>query len=368
MKVLHLIDKSFLGGGQAAVRSLIAAARGSAVKPLLACRDGGPLVEAVRSAGVTVFPIPFDKRFRPGPARSIARIVREEGVDLLHGHGLVATTFATLARTFFGARVPLIYQQHGFHHHNYGPWTVGLRKAAERAVCRRADRVVADSRADAAELVASGYARSDRVGTIYVGMPEPEVSEAASEAVRGELCLEPSRPLVGFVGRLHPQKGVDVFLRAAALVRRRIAGCQFVVVGDGALEAELMSLATELGLDGALRWAGGRPDGPFLPLFDVAVLTSRWEGLPLVLLEYMAMRRPIVTTAVAGCLEAVGTDAAEVVAIDSPEKTAEAIVRLLCAPDRAAALGERARSRYLEQFTPSVTARRFETLYQELLS
>jgi glycosyltransferase involved in cell wall biosynthesis len=369
LKVLHVIDKSFLGGGQTAVRHLIAGAIGTDIAPMLTCRDGGPLVDVVRAMGVPVFPLPFDKRFRPGPARALAGLVRAHGVDVLHGHGLVATTYATLARTFFGARVPLVYQQHGFHHHNYRAYSIALRRASEKAVCRRADRVIAVSRADAARLVDERYAAAPRVDTVYYGVPEPAPAASdASAALRAELGLDSARPVVGLIGRLHPQKGVDVFLQAVAEVRRQVPECQFVVVGTGEVEAELRGLASRLGLDGTVRWAGGRASAPFLPILDVAVLTSRWEGLPLVLLELMASGRAIVTTSVPGCLEAVGADAAEVVPIDAPAAAAQAIVRLLRAPEHAAQRGRRARERYLEQFTLQVMTRRFQALYQELVA
>jgi len=367
VKVLHLIDKSFLGGGQTAVRNLIAGALGTEITPLLTCRDGGPLVELVRGMGVPVHPIPFDKWFRPGPARAIAELVRAEKVDVLHGHGLVATTYATLARSFFGVRAPLVYQQHGFHHHNYRFYSVALRRAAERAICRRADRVIGVSLADSELLVKERYAAPSRVTTLYYGIPEPIAPVEATEALRAELKLDRSRPVVGLVGRLHPQKGVDVFLRALVQVRAAVPGCQFVVVGTGELEAELRALGTSLGLDGELRWAGGRPSAPFLPLFDVAVLSSRWEGLPLVLLEHMAAQRAIVTTAVAGCLEAVGPQSAEVVPIDAPDELAGAILRLLRDPARAAALARAARLRWQEEFTLGVMTNRFSKLYKELL-
>ena len=368
MKVLHVIDKSFLGGGQTAVRHLIAGAIGTDIAPMLTCRDGGPLVDVVREMGVPVFPVPFDKRFRPGPARALAELVRTQDVEVLHGHGLVATTYATLARTFFGARVPLLYQQHGFHHHNYRRYSIALRRASEKAVCRRADRVIAVSRADAARLVEERYAAGPRVETVYYGVPEPAAAAETSAGLRRELGLEAGRPVVGLIGRLHPQKGVDIFLEAAAQVRRRMPECQFLVVGTGEVESELRALASRLGLEGALCWAGGRASAPFLPLLDVAVLTSRWEGLPLVLLELMASGRAIVTTSVPGCLEAVGDDAAEVVPIDAPAETAVAIVRLLQSPEYAAQRGRRARERYLEQFTVQVMTRRFQALYQELVA
>jgi glycosyltransferase involved in cell wall biosynthesis len=138
-------------------------------------------------------------------------------------------------------------------------------------------------------------------------------------------------------------------------------------VGSGELVAELRALGTALGLDADLRWAGGRPSAPFLPLLDVAVLSSRWEGLPLVLLEHMAAQRAIVTTAVAGCLEAVGPQTAEVVPIDAPDEMAAAILRLLRDPARAAALARAARLRWQEEFTLGVMTNRFSKLYKELL-
>jgi glycosyltransferase involved in cell wall biosynthesis len=366
MKVLHVIDKSFLGGGQAAVRTLIASSPGTDVECELACREGGPLVGLVRDLGVPVHPVPFDKHFRPGPARRLAELARTRGIDLLHGHGLVATTYATLARSFFSVRLPLVYQQHGFHHHNYGPHTVGLRRAAERAVCWRADKVVSDSRSDEAGLLQGRYAPPGRVETVYTGIPEPRATPEEVEAVRREFGLDPRLPVVGLVARLHPQKGVDVFLEAAARVREAVPGCQFVVLGGGELEGDLRRRAAQLGLEGAVRWAGGRPDAPFLPIFTVAVITSLWEGIPLILLEYMATGRPVVTTALPGCLEALGEDAAEVVRVGDPDGTAAAVLRLLREPDRAARLAATARARYEERFTPPATARRFAEIYREL--
>jgi glycosyltransferase involved in cell wall biosynthesis len=216
--------------------------------------------------------------------------------------------------------------------------------------------------------VAGRYAAPHRVGTVYYGIPEPQAPAEQTEAIRRELGAGPGTPVVGFVGRLHPQKGVDVFLHAAARVHERRPDCRFVVVGTGEIEAELRVLATQLGLDGVLRWVGGRPSAPFLPLFDVAVMTSRWEGQPLLLLELMAAGRAIVTSDVAGCLEAVGENGAAVVPVGQAPATAEAVLGLLDAPERAKALARGARERYLEQFTLAVMTRRFDTLYRELLT
>jgi glycosyltransferase involved in cell wall biosynthesis len=297
----------------------------------------------------------------------VADLVRTEAIDVVHSHGLVAATTSSMARGLFGARVPLLYHQHGFHHHNYGPLTIGLRRAAERAVCRRADRVIPVSSADLALLSSGGYAPRERLALVYYGIPEPRATAEEIEGARRVARLEPGRPVVGLVGRLHVQKGVDVFLRAAALVRETRPEAQFVVVGEGELESELFELGRGLGLEDSVRWAGGRPSSPFVPLFSIGVLSSRWEGLPLVLLEYMSRSLPIVTTDAEGCLDAVGEKEARIVPRDDPRAMADAILSLLADPERARRLGESARARFTGTFDLATMTRRFEALYQEVL-
>lgn len=366
MKALQVIDKSFLGGGQTVVRYLVEGFRGTDVEPLLSCRDGGPLVDAVRDLGAPVLPLPFDKRFRPGPARALARIAREQNVDVVHGHGLVATFYCVLARRLFGLRAPILYHQHGFHHHNYGTLSRSARVAAEKWVCRQVERVIACSTMDRDQLAREGYARPESVRLLYYGVPDPHPTDEQIRAAAAEAGLDPGHPVVGLVARLHPQKGVDIFLRAAARVRERRPDAKFVVVGGGELEDELHRLSKSLGLDGGLRWVGGRPSSPFLPLFTVNVLSSRWEGLPFTLLEAMASRKAIVTTDVPGCLDAVGPSEASIVPRDDPDALATATLDLLEHPERADAQAAAARRRYETAFTLSEMARRVEELYVEV--
>lgn len=370
MKVLHVIDKSFVGGGQRVVAHLLSASRDSGEAPELACRAGGPLVDQARALGVPVHLIPFDKRFRPGPAREVARLVERRGVDVVHAHGLVATTYCTLARSLFGTRAPLIYHQHGFHHHNYGRATVGLRKAAERAVSWRADRIVTASRQDADRVEAWRYAPRERILTIPYGIPEPAPTAEQVAAARAAAGLPEhgGGPVVGCIARLHPQKGIDVLLRGAVRLLERVPEATLVIVGTGEIEAELHASAAALGLGDRVRWAGVQPSIPFLRLFDVAVISSNWEGLPIILLEYMAAGRPIVTTDADGCIEAVGPAEASIVPRGDAAALADAIEHLLRDPARAQALGAAARARYVEQFTLTAMQQRFTTVYRELAS
>lgn len=368
MNVLQVIDKSFVGGGQTNLRNLLEGLQQLDVGLHLCCRDGGPLVEWVRALGVPVYPVPFDKNFRPGPARAVARVAREQRVDLVHAHGLVATFYCMLARIFFGMRVPLLYHQHGFHHRNYGPMTVWLRKAIERWVCRRVECVIAASSDDSDLLIAGGYARSERIAILKYGIPEPAPTAEQSALVRSRIPFVGSAPLVGIVSRLHIQKGIDVFLRAVVLIRAAAPEARFAVVGTGEIEAEMHALAHELGLDDVLVFTGTLPSVACHPFFDVAVMSSRWEGLPITLLEYMATRRAIVITRIPGCLEAVGPDEAEIVPVDDPEALAAAILRLLQDPALAQQRGEAARRRFEASFTLPVVAAQYRELYREVLA
>lgn len=367
MKVLHVIDKSFVGGGQTNVRNLLEGLLACGVEPSLACRAGGPLVGWVEALGVRVHGVPFDKRFRPGPALAVARLARADGAALVHAHGLVATFYCVLARRFAGLRVPLLYHQHGFHHANYGAATIGLRKAAERFASRNVERVIASSEEDRDALVSGGYAPAERVPVLPNGIPEPVPSEAETAAVRAAVPGIGSAPTVGIVARLHPQKGIETFLDAAVRVRETLPAARFVVVGTGEIEAAIHARARSLPLGDALALPGSLPSRACHPFFDVAVLCSRWEGLPITLLEYMASRRPIVCTDLRGCVEALGPDAAEVVPVDDAPALAAAIVRLLCDPALAARRSAAARRRFEERFTLAGVAARYRALYEEVL-
>lgn len=366
MRVYQVIDKSFIGGGQAVARNLAMGFRDAGIDSILSCRDGGPLVADIRAIGQPVFPIPLDKRFRPGPARALAETARRERVDIIHAHGLVACFYCMLARRLFGLRVPLLYHQHGFHHHNYGRLSRPLRRQAERMVCRHASHTIASSRPDRQQLIRDGYCRESRVSIVHYGIPEPTPSRQANlppaalaEGARGTA-------IVGIVARLHPQKGIETFIRAAGEIRHRHPNTSFLIFGTGEIEPQLHRLIEQLALRDQVKIIG-QPGRDFMHLFDVAVIASRWEGLPLVLLEYMSNGLPIVTTSVPGCLEAIDSRHAEIVPVDDPGALASAVVRLLQDKDHARRLARSAQQHFAAGFRLDLMVRRFLELYAELL-
>jgi len=186
----------------------------------------------------------------------------------------------------------------------------------------------------------------------------------------GAWVLDVGHPLVATVGRLDEQKDPMTFLHAAALVHARQPQACFAWAGRGPLRHRAEREAHRLGLAGAVRFIGYLADvRPLLAQCAVFVLSSRWEGMPNVVLEAMACRKPVVATSVGGCPEVVREgETGYLVPPGNPEALAERIGTLLADPARRRAMGEAGRRRIEADFTHEHTVRLWEELYERVLS
>jgi glycosyltransferase involved in cell wall biosynthesis len=206
--------------------------------------------------------------------------------------------------------------------------------------------------------------------TLYHGTDPGSVGAwGEANGVRAELGIPDGVPLVGTVANFKPHKGQEHLLRAAAIVRRRIPDARFVLVGVGPREGQMRREADQLGLDGAVIFAGFRDDAPrVMRAFDVFVLPSENEGLPIALLEAMAQGRPVVATRVGGTPEVLQHGVQGLlVPPGSPEQLADAITTVLGDRAMRERMGDAGRSRSSE-FDIRKTVGRMETVYQELLA
>lgn len=188
-------------------------------------------------------------------------------------------------------------------------------------------------------------------------------------AVRRNLGIPAGAYVVGTVGRLVRQKGLDVLLQAAATVAAARSDIYFLIVGSGELEDRLRAQARQLGVDDRVCFAGARPDvEAILPALDLFVSSSLWEGLPTVILEAMAACVPIVATRVSGTVELV-EDGATGVLVEPGNATqlAAAILRTVEASQPARAMAARAREFALARFDIQAVARQHEALYRRLV-
>ncbi|MGD2113890.1 MAG: glycosyltransferase [Acidobacteriota bacterium] len=308
-----------------------------------------------------------------GVLRTAARI-RKGRFDLVHAHLSRAEIVTRLALGLAGRpgrSVPLIV-----HKHNEDAWWRRWHLARfHAAITRRAAALVAPSRrvVEFFRDPALAVADPDRFRVIPFGRvsPEPPPREEARRAVRAALGLPEdaagARAILA-AGRLVPQKRHDVLLDAFARVAERLPDARLAIAGAGALEGALRERAERPDLAGRVRFLGLVDDLPtWLAGCDLFVNSSEYEGLPLVVLDAMAARAPIVATRVSGVPDCVvDGETGRLVPPGEAGPLAEAMLEALERPGEARAWGEAARRRVEERFSMDRAAERWAELYEEV--
>ena len=230
------------------------------------------------------------------------------------------------------------------------------RRLGRRMLARRLQAHVAVG-ANAARLVEE-----------LVGLPHGSVGSVPNgvpiEPLGARVSREPGT-VIGSLGRLTEQKGYDVLVRAL----QKLPTAELVLVGDGPQRGQLQALAAELGVTDRLRITGWAADArAHLEEFDIFALPSRWEGMPLGILEAMHAGLPVLASDVGSVSEAVADgETGYLVAPDDLERVCELLGRLLDAPQLRLRMGEQGRLTARERFTDTIMAARYEALYGKVL-
>jgi glycosyltransferase involved in cell wall biosynthesis len=237
-----------------------------------------------------------------------------------------------------------------------------MLEALQRFAFRRFDAVVAVSQPQGDVLRASGI-KSHRIHFISNALAAPAAPLDRASARR---ALNLSDGLVaGWVGRVSHEKGVDVFIDAISSIGDRVISA--AIIGDGPERAAQQSRADALA-PGRFEWLGNIPDAArYCAAFDVFVLSSRAEGLPIVLLEAMAARVPIVATAVGGVPELLSPADGILVPPDDPKALATAIRATIDDPSAAFARAQSAQQRQRAEYDVGPWSERYEALYRHLI-
>jgi glycosyltransferase involved in cell wall biosynthesis len=295
--------------------------------------------------------------------RRLRLLVEERGVDLVHSHGYKTDVYAALGA--LPSRVRRVATCHTWYSRS---WKLLLYELADKVALHAFDHVVVVSPQLVHEVLAAGVAR-ERCTLIENGVSVPPTPPP--ELVRGlrsSFGVAGAERLLLRVGRLDADKGNDTLLRAIAELLPR-QPLKLVLAGDGPDRAQLEGLARELGVAAQVVFAGYRDDVPaLLAACDLFAICSPKEGLPLVLLEAMAARKPIVSTAV-GAIPQVIEDGVHglLVAPGDPPALAAAIGSALASPARMAALAAAAHERFAERHSQRAMGERYRALFSRLL-
>ncbi len=232
------------------------------------------------------------------------------------------------------------------------------------------DRLIAVSERTRAEGIRMGIGRPGQYVTMPYRIDEGSFASCASrrEAARAGMGLN-GAPTVGMIACLKPQKAPADFLHLARLVSERVPSTQYLLIGDGPMRGQLECRLRQLGLAERCRLLGWRRDIPeLLSAIDVLVLCSRWEGLPIAILEAMAAAKPVVAMDVGGVCEAVSDgDTGYVVPSGDLRLMADRVVSLLQSPEQRVEMGRRGYERFRVRFHgASRMADQLDALYQEV--
>jgi glycosyltransferase involved in cell wall biosynthesis len=314
----------------------------------LVCGEGA-LIPELRAAGVKIYPKWFHRGRlqRPLAARMLAHATREIQPDVVHAQteGTLAVAVAALRRQ----DVPLFLTSHRVLQDG--------RPMPPRRL-ERVTRVIAVTDVVRADLVNHRRVPRDRIVTIHTGVPEHDPERALP-------AIGARTPVVGMMGRMDREKGIEHFLAAARQVARSRPETLFLVAGDGPARNAAKDEAVRLGVDKKVCFAAAVPDHRHVfNALDILVVPSADEGLGMAILEAMALGKPVVATARSSTYIAIRDgETGLLVPPAQPEALAEAVLSLLADTDGSKRMGAAARDQVRRKFSVASMVARTEALY-----
>ena len=365
-RVAYVIGELGNGGAEYQLYELVRGLDRARVDPtVLVLAAGGYWADHIRELGVDVEEIAGRGSADLGRLRRLRAALRRLAPDVLHTVLWSGNCYGRMAALGLGIPVVIAAERNVIAR---PAWQV----AVERVLDRSTDAYLVNSGAVADGLVTRERLPAAKIRVVHNGidltrLPPFSLDRVAARRTAG---FDPQRRLVAQVGRLTAQKDYPTFLAAAARVAVEVADVDFLVVGEGELRSELEAEVGRLDLGGRVRFLGLRHDVPaLLGAVDVLVLTSRYEGLPNVVIEAMATGAVAVATDVGGVRELlVSGETGFIVPPGDAQAVADAVLAVLRAPESALRTAAAARRRVETEFTVDAMVRRTMELYERCLA
>ncbi|MGH7678903.1 MAG: glycosyltransferase family 4 protein [Gemmatimonadaceae bacterium] len=361
LTIAMMIETVALGGAEQVVFQLSEElrSRGHVVHPVVPEGHEGWLLDRFREAGFQWHTYSTRRSYSPRLVRWLAALMRDLGVTAVHSHEFVMAVYGTAATKLAG--VPHVITLHADQ-----MMTSKLRKRiALRWAFRFSSSAVAVSQDTKRHLDATLGLRPGVVTVVPNGIP---VRHGDAERARRSLQLSPNDRLILGVGSLIVRKGFDVAIRALGMIRAagRLGDWRLAIAGQGVERDNLIALAKECGVEDRVMMLGPRTDIPDLQAAaDIFVMPSRWEGLPIALLEAMFAGNAIVASGISGIPEAVDHERHGLLTpagdVDVLQKALQRVIDDVSLRER---LGKAALARAQEHFTIRAMTDLYEKLYR----
>jgi len=370
MRILHLISSRGLFGAE---RVVIELSKG--LKLLHNCR---PIVgvinstqnphievaEEARNSGIDTVIFQSGGKFDLKTISSIRRLIKRDRIDLIHCHGYKSNLYGLLASS---CKIPTVATNHNW----LTPYMrLKIYCFLDSLWIRYFDRIVAVSE-EIKEVMLKKRILQDKIRVIENGIDLCRFNnEISTENIKRELSLNGNIKVIGTIGYLRHEKGLDYLLKAAKGIIKINESVKFLIVGDGPLRKYLENETINLGIQNSVIFTGYRKDIPeVLSVMDVFVLPSIQEGLPMVLLEAMAVKKPVVASKV-GDVPKVIQDNKNGILVE-PRNVLEleyAITDLINDQLKARNLAHEGYAKVKRDFSSESMCRKYFNLYREITS
>lgn len=303
-RCLHILPMNKLSGAEK--MALILCKNMKEYEPVVVC-GGDNLKNVFEEAGIKSYALNFSNKKLPSTLSGLKKIIKENDIKILHAHDNNASLNAYLVKKLYRLDVKVIS-----HIHNCYPWLKGdnLNKKIDKFLRTKYDhniacgKIVYDFYKENAE-----YFEEEKTSILSNAMDIEEITKvdlSKSEEVIKEFNIPKDKTILGFIGRLDEQKGIIPFIKEFAKHKEEFNDCRILLVGNGSQEDEVKKLIKELALEELFILTGFQNDVyKFYPIIDVFFLPSLYEGLPMVLLEAMAFKKPVVSMDVGSISEVI---------------------------------------------------------------
>lgn len=367
MNIMHVLHDGELGGVLEHVRQIVSYLR--EMNHVVVLGGYGPSEDEFRSLGIRTVVVELTgHQFQRGKISHLRQLIRENDIDIVHGHQPRAYLRSRIAAGF--EKVPHVSTPHGSlllesKAVEIAPLRLAYMRAREYVTSFLDHSTIAFSNVSRRELLWQGIHR-DKIVIIPNGVDGQKFSPALWSDQNN--TIEPKQDfIVGAVGRLCFQKGFDNLLRwFADLPELNDAGQvnRLVLVGDGDMRTMLVELASSLCISKRVSFLGERTDIPqLLAGFDIVALSSRFEGMPYTLLEAMSMKKPIIAIDLPIFQEMLEPGCG---LIATPEEFANELIRLINDETLRLTVAEAAGDRAVQEYEASVVMHRLAELYRRI--
>jgi glycosyltransferase involved in cell wall biosynthesis len=344
VRVVHVVLSMELGGLERVVIDLVreGQALGQHVE-VICLESGGVLAPLVESLDAPIIVLDKSPGFRPDVIRRMDRLFHKLRPDVIHTHQMGALLYSSLSQWRGGEQL-LVHTEHGRHY----PGRLKTRVLSRLATSSTA-RFYCVSRDIADSIVAHRIAAVGKVRVVPNGIETARFTGRGGEdpdILRRRLGVPPGVAVIGTIGRLDEIKRQDLLIRSFAELKRSVPDTHLLIVGQGPRMNELRETVARLGLEASVSLVGFQPEPEsYLRVMDVFALTSRSEGMPLVILEAWASGVPVVASRVGGIPELIESGVNGLLfEPDDEAGLADSLRRLLSDPLEARRIAEAGRS------------------------